>query len=398
MSALARPLRVFLVGSEFFRTPGGIQQVNCLLLETLLDFCALTLLEVEVFSFGDVPGLQPEFLSDHRSFQWHAFNHSPSAMAMFLARRLRAARPHVVLFTHAHLAQLAQVVRVLAPGARLAVLGHGVEVWKPLPPSIRRWLAQADAVVAPSRFTRDKLVEVNQVSESRVEILPHGLPPDWPQAALDTSATPRTGKTLLSVTRIGLADAYKGLDVVLDALPAVLARHPGARYVIAGDGNDRPRLERLAQRLGVAAQVEFRGEVSGDELHRLYAEADIFVLPSQKEGFGIVFLEAMYSRLPVVAARAAGTLDVVVDGVTGALATPNQPGELAGILCGLLENAPRRLAWGEAGRQRVQANFLFAHFAGRWQRWLTRLTPEPVYAARQAAAFASYRALEESPA
>ena len=397
MTALLRPLRVFLVGTEFFRTPGGIQQVNCLLLETLLEFSRQTPLEVEVFSFGDVQGSQPEFLSRHRGFQWHPFDHVRSAIGMRLAARLRAAKPHIVLFTHAQLLQLGRMVKLLAPRARLAVLGHGVEVWKPLTPSIQRELVRADSVIAPSRFTRDKLVELNKVSESRVEILPHGLPPNWSEAP-QVTATHRTGTRLLSVTRIGLADTYKGLDAVLDALPAVLARHPGARYIIAGDGSDRARLEKRAQSLGVLSHVEFRGQVSNDDLHRLYAESDIFVLPSQKEGFGIVFLEAMYYHLPVVAARVAGALDVVVDGVTGALVTPNEPGELAGILCGLLEDAPRRLAWGEAGRQRVDVNFLFTHFAARWQRWLVQQVPEAVYTARQSAAFSTYRALEASPA
>ena len=379
-----RPVRIFLVGSEFFGAPGGIQRVNCLLLEMLAEFSAGTPAEVEIFSFADQSGPKPGGIAAAPGFCWHAFGRSRTAMAVQLGRRLREVQPDLLLFTHAHLLRLARLAHLLRPRARIAVLGHGVEVWKSLPPSIRRWMQRADAVIAPSAYTRDKMVEMNEVDPARMTVLAHGLDAAWVAGA---PAGPR-GKRLLSVTRLGLADAYKGIDVVLRALPTVLEKHPGASYVIAGDGSDRPRLEKLARELGIRDRVEFCGEVTGSRLRTLYSEADLFVLPSQKEGFGIVFLEAMSYGLPVVAARAAGALDVIQDGVTGLLVPPDQPDALAWALEGLLADAAHRQTLGEAGRKRVVENFSFEHFSQRWQRWLAEVLPEAIYCSRQAAAFA----------
>lgn len=386
MKFVARPLRIFLVGSEFFRTPGGIQRVNCLLLEMLKEFAASTPTEVELFSFADAAPEVPANFPCVTGFRWQAFDHSRTAMAVQLGKRLRHARPDLLLFTHAHLLRLARLTRLLRPGVKLAILGHGVEVWKELPEPIHGWMQRADAVIAPSAYTRDKMVEMNGVNPARISVLPHGLDAAWRGSAQADES--RTGKRLLSVTRLGIADTYKGVDVMLRALPAVLKKHPEVSYVVVGGGSDRPRLEKLARELDLEKRVEFCGEVEGDKLHALYAGADVFVLPSPNEGFGIVFLEAMSYGLPVVAGRAGGTLDVVRHGETGLLVPPEQPAALAEALNGLLDDASRRRILGEAGRRRVEENFLFEHFSHRWQRWLVEQLPEAVYRARQAAAYA----------
>ena len=386
MTLTQRPVRIFLVGSEFFGTAGGIQRVNCMLLQMLADFSITTPTEVEIFSFADQAGARPSALAPLPRCRWHAFGRSRRVMAASVAWRLMRAEPDLVLFTHANLIRLARLVRALRPKAKVAVLGHGIEVWKTLPSPIRQFMLKADAVIAPSVFTRNKIVEMNGVYPSRVSVLPHGLDASW--KVVERAVGSRTGDCLLSVTRLGLADTYKGIELVLRAMPAVLTLHPKATYRIAGDGNDRARLQKLASDLGIENQVEFCGEVTGAKLHALYSQADLFVLPSQKEGFGIVFLEAMSYSLPVVAARSAATPELVRDGITGMLVAPDQPDTLAETLNSLLSDESRRSALGDAARQRVQKSFQFEHFSQRWQRWLVEVLPEPVYLARQTAAFA----------
>jgi glycosyltransferase involved in cell wall biosynthesis len=399
MRATGKPFHIFLVGTAFFSSTGGIQYVNRLLLQVLLEFGRSTPCTIEAFSYGDLTQAFPASFLGSDGTRWHAFGRSRSAMAWSLASRLKAVSPHLVLFTHVDLLQLAWLVRVLAPQARLAVLGHGVEVWQPLAPAVvRPALQQADAVVAPSDFTCQQLIEANQVDPDRITIIPHGLDPAFTVDNRQGLKISRSGRMLLSVARLVGADAEKGVDLVLRAMPLVLERCPEARYVVVGDGDDRPRLMKMADELAVRDRVEFRGEISDMELMRAYAEADVFVLPSKKEGFGIVFLEAMWNRLPVVAARFAGTLDVVADGITGILVPPDNRQHLASALTSLLLLPEEREAMGAAGRLRVEQNFLFRHFAGRWQRWIARLTPEAIYLARHAAAFARLPAVAGLPA
>jgi glycosyltransferase involved in cell wall biosynthesis len=394
LSGGSNACRIFLVGTEFFQT-GGIQYVNRLLVKAFEEMRRATPLALEVFAYGDSPAAVAAHAGGRGATRWHAFSRKRAAMAWGLAQRARAAQPHVVLFTHVNLMRLSRLVRAAAPRAKVAALGHGVEVWEPVAPRIRRMLQRADAVLSPSAYTRAKLIAENSVEPGRITVIAHGLDPSWTTGR--TQAAPkRPYPTLLSVARLTHADVYKGLSQVLQAMPHVLERCPGARYVVVGDGDARASLERLAQQLGVWRSAEFCGELQEDDLRRAYQAADLFVLPSKKEGFGIVFLEAMSHGLPVVAARVGGTLDVVEDGRSGILVPPDSPEQLASALSGLLLLREERARMGAAGRRRVEENFLFPHFTARWQRWLAALVPEAVYLARHAAVASGSVALQGS--
>jgi phosphatidylinositol alpha-1,6-mannosyltransferase len=383
---LAHAVRLFLVGTEFWRSAGGIQYVNRLLTRAFGDISATTPLQLEVFSYGDAPQVAREHSAI--SCRWHAFNCNRGAMAWRMASRLLAAQPHLVLFTHANLLPLAGLVRRLSPRARVALLAHGVEVWGPLRERAARALQHVDHVVAPSSYTRERLISAHGIAAARVSVLPHSLHPDWSEAAAAGQPAPRSGHTLLCVARLTRADAYKGVDVLLRALPHILSRCPQARCIIVGDGDDRARLESLARELAVASAVEFCGEMDSSGLLRAYREADLFVLPSKGEGFGIVFAEAMWCGLPVVAARAAATPEVVADGETGILAPPEIPEALGSAVAGLLLLADERRRMGAAAHRRVERHYLYRQFVARWHHWLARCVPETVYLARHAAVFA----------
>lgn len=101
------------------------------------------------------------------------------------------------------------------------------------------------------------------------------------------------------------------------ALPELLKSHPRATFLIAGDGDDQARLEALAQARTLGAHVRFLGQVPQSSLNDLYNAADLFVLPSTGEGFGIVFLEAMAAGTPAMGLAIAGAKDALADGALG---------------------------------------------------------------------------------
>ncbi|HUJ40886.1 MAG TPA: glycosyltransferase family 4 protein [Candidatus Acidoferrales bacterium] len=388
-----RRLRFFLVGTEFFRSYGGIQYVNRLLVRALCEMGLRTPLDLEVFSYIDGPEHFPAEMPGARAVRWFGAERRRGELAWQLTRRLTAARPDLVLFTHVSLAPLGELVRRLAPGARVAVLAHGTEVWSPLEARVARFLPRIDSFVSPSAFTAQKLADLHAIPGEKITVIPHGLDPDW---MLDAGNAPEkrpasngdSGSALLSVTRLSRADREgKGIDLVLQALPSLLDRYPGIRYRIVGGGGDLPRLAGIVSKLGMDSRVELAGARREDALKQAYSEADIFVLPTQVEGFGIVFLEAMYNRLPVVAACASAVPEVVEDGVTGLLAAPGNVGELSAALASLLADSELRGSMGEAGRSRVERLYSFERFAARWERWMAAQVPEVLYAARQTAAF-----------
>jgi N-acetyl-alpha-D-glucosaminyl L-malate synthase BshA len=139
------------------------------------------------------------------------------------------------------------------------------------------------------------------------------------------------------------------LDVVR-VFAKVKAERP-ARLVLVGDGPERPKAEEEARRLGVAGRVAFLGERT--EIERLLAAADLFLLPSESESFGLAALEAMACGVPVIATRTGGIPELVEDGVSGLLAATGDVDGMAAFAIGLLGDADRKRAFSEAARARA---------------------------------------------
>jgi len=167
---------------------------------------------------------------------------------------------------------------------------------------------------------------------------------------------------LLTVARI---EPHKGVDTVLQALPAILARAPDVHYAVAGAGAaaERAKLEQLAHKLGIAEHLHFLGEVSERDLPALYCVATVYVGASRRaerigvEGFGISLVEASACGLPVVAGNSGGVPDAVRDGETGFLVPAEDPAAFADAICRLLADAELARRMGSAGRRAVETYY-----------------------------------------
>jgi glycosyltransferase involved in cell wall biosynthesis len=140
---------------------------------------------------------------------------------------------------------------------------------------------------------------------------------------------------------------------------------PAIRLEIVGDGALRPELERLAPTLGIAPNVLFRGRVADAVLDAAYRRARVFALPSTKEGFGIVYLEAWQRGLPVIAAAAGGVPEVVSSGEDGLLVPPGDLPGLVDALRALLTDPAQARRYAEAGMRKVESRYLHHHFEAR---------------------------------
>lgn len=186
-------------------------------------------------------------------------------------------------------------------------------------------LRLAHAIVTVSRFGQHALTDRYGVEPGKIELITNGIDLDRFQPRPgDPTLRERYGlrdkRILLTVGRLS---ARKGMDRVIEALPAVLSRHPDVHYLIVGEGAYRAHLARLAAELGLADHVTFAGSVSDRALLEHYAIADVFVMPHRQlasgdtEGFGVVFLEANACGVPVVAGMAGGAADAVQNDVNG---------------------------------------------------------------------------------
>jgi phosphatidylinositol alpha-1,6-mannosyltransferase len=161
--------------------------------------------------------------------------------------------------------------------------------------------------------------------------------------------------------------------MVIRAMPLILARVPEARYVMVGDGPLRASLERLAIALDVAHAVRFAGEVSDAEVDGWYRACEVFVLAAREsgadggaEGFGIACVEASARGAPVVGGRSGGIPDAVIDGQTGLLVDPRDPGEIAEAVVRLLTEPALAARLGAEGRRRAAEELTWPRAADRF--------------------------------
>jgi phosphatidylinositol alpha-1,6-mannosyltransferase len=293
------------------------------------------------------------------------------------ARRLLATQP----FEQVHCGQTVETApwgTVLAARNALPSLVHtfGEDVTCYLNrPVYRRLMEQglrrAAVVTTISAYTEEQLQGLG-VPAARIVRLTPGIEPERWAGADGAEMRERWGvagrPVLLTLSRL---IPRKGVDTVIQALPAVLAEVPDAAYVVVGEGADEPRLRVLAAQAGVAEAVRFVGAVAEADLPACYRAADVFVMPNRQmpdgdvEGFGQVFLEANACGVPVIAGRSGGAVDAVEDGVTGFLVDPTSPGEVAARAVELLRSPDLARRLGEAGRRRAAEAFTWRHSAAQ---------------------------------
>lgn len=251
-------------------------------------------------------------------------------------------------------------------GAPVWLQLHGIEAWDPPSSLVRRALESVRLVTAVSRYTRRRFLAWCGIEPGRVRILPNTLRLDCLDPGAADSGAQRQPFRLLSVGRLNASEGYKGHDRVIQALPRVVRAFPQVEYLIAGDGDDRPRLEALVHSLQLSERVRFLGQVTRERLLGLYRSSGLFVMPSTGEGFGIVFLEALACGCPVLGLGEDGSADPL--SLPGAAALGDAP--LAETLVRLLGSASAR-----PDRQALEARFGPEVFRKQVHWMLDRLHP-----------------------
>lgn len=229
-------------------------------------------------------------------------------------------RPQRVLCGHINLSGLVQTI-CQPLGIPYTVLTYGKEVWEPLPTKYQKALHNADQIWTISRYSRDQACLANALNPKQFEMLPcmvngeQFTPGPKPQHLIERYGL-ENSRVLMTVARLWKGDPYKGVDVTIRALSQIAQVFPDVKYLVIGRGDDQPRLQQLAQDLGVSDRVVFAGFVPTEELVEHYRVCDGYVMPSQ-EGFGIVYLEAMACEKPVIAGDSDGSADPLQDGKLG---------------------------------------------------------------------------------
>jgi phosphatidylinositol alpha-1,6-mannosyltransferase len=248
--------------------------------------------------------------------------------------------------------------------APIAALAHGMEL--PVDASSRKArriaaaLARCQTIIANSAYTAGLARNFLDGAAPPVLIIPPPIPEQSePTAAaladIDALIAGR-GPVLLTLARL---EPRKGIDAVLRALPSIRRAFPSASYLIAGAGGDLARLRALAASLNVAEATHFLGRV--DEAHKaaLLTKADLFVMPTRREGnsvegYGLAYVEAAWRGKPALAGRAGGAADAVIDGETGLLCDGENDDDIRNALTRLLRDEALRQRLGAAAAARAR--------------------------------------------
>ena len=345
---------------------GGIQRSGCLTAFAMASFAAQRGEKCRFLSLNDAAG---DGLLEDGSLKIR-FTGCGSSKARFISSACGIAlrQPIIVLAMHPNLAPVVAAMKLLAPGMRSVIVVHGIEVWTPLP-AIRRWsLQSADRIVAPSEDTLSRAVREQHIFPGKGRKLAWSLDPGCDPKPQHSTGSPLPhafpqGRVILTVGRWDASEAYKGVDHLIAAMPALLRAFSDVHLVAVGEGSDLPRLQSLARESGASQGIHFLPFIAHDQLPNAYGHCTIFAMPSRGEGFGLVFIEAMACGKPVIGGAHGGTPEVIDDGVNGYLVRYGDAGQLVDRLTRLLSDDSLRQSMGAQALAKVQRDFTFARFS-----------------------------------
>jgi phosphatidyl-myo-inositol dimannoside synthase len=306
-------VKILVLAAEAFGGYGGIAKYNRDLIEALCTYPGLG----EVVAIPRRIPLPLEALPPRLTYVTGGINSIFRYFSALLRQVVRGDGIGGIYCGHLFLLPLAYLVK-WKTGAPLILVIYGIDAWYPPKSTLtKNLLSKVDAVISISGVTKDRFLAWAGFEEDKVFLL--------------------TGKiVLLTLGRLSAAEQGKGFDEVMELLPALSQQIPEIVYLIAGDGDDRRRLEEKARVLGVEDRVVFAGFIGEEEKADHYRLADAYVMPGRWEGFGFAFLEAMACGIPVLGSTLDGSREALRGGALGILVDPRRPEELqAGILAAL---------------------------------------------------------------
>ncbi len=222
-------------------------------------------------------------------------------------------------------------------------------------PLVKFAIEESDAVTSVSRFLREKTLSNFNIKNKEIDVIPNFIDTNFYKRCVDCDVrkqyAPNGEKILMHVSNFRpvkrVTDTVRVLHEVLKSVPAKL--------ILVGDGPERSDAERLSRELGIAEHVRFLGKQTG--LPQILSAADVFLLPSQSESFGLAALEAMSCHVPVVATSAGGIPEVVAHGETGYVAEVGDTERMAKYTVELLTNEKKHTRFANASRKRAVEEF-----------------------------------------
>lgn len=323
------PAKVLFLTLKTFGFTGGIEKVCRTLCRVFYDLSEENTIEPCVYSMYDRNTERDSRYLTKDQFTGFNFNRK----YFVLKALIKGLKSDVIVLSHMHLLNVGYLIKRLQPKKKVYLIAHGIEIWRALPEAKVNVLKSLDKIICVSHFTASKIHTMHGIPEAQLEVLNNCLDPfyyvsknfDKPKALLNRYNLSEENIILFSLSRLSSSEKYKGYDHNIELLPALLEKHPNLIYLLGGKWDDleKRRLDELVKKHQLEKRIRIIGFVDEAEVTDHFLLSDIFIMPSKKEGFGIVFIEAIASGLQVIAGNKDGSVDALRNGRLGALVDPD---------------------------------------------------------------------------
>jgi phosphatidylinositol alpha-1,6-mannosyltransferase len=334
--------KVILYTLQTFSSTGGIQKMTRTMAHSLNLLAISNNWDFKLWSVYDSNSdLMPQYLPAKR-FRGFGKNR----VAFILKTLLAAKTPDVIIISHINLAVIGLLIKTINPKCKIWLIAHGIEVWRPLSSVKKLFLKQCDKVICVSNFTKQQMISRHNTNAAICEVLNNAVDPfiklpiifTKPDQLLKRYRLSKDTPVVFTLTRLASTEQYKGHDQVIKVIGRLRLKFPGIKYILAGqyDHKEEIRIQKLLNDAKVEEDVILTGFIEESEIADHFLLADLFVLPSKKEGFGIVFIEALACGLPVICGNADGSIDAICNGELGRAINVDNPVELENAIADYL--------------------------------------------------------------
>lgn len=377
------PKKVLFLNLKAFSFTGGIEKFNRAFLKALSDLENEGKLVADAYSAYDTT-------ADPKYFPQSRYRGFSGAKLQFLKTSITAAATYdTIILGHINLAVAGFCIKKLFPAKEIILITHGIEIWAKLSGIKDRLIRKADRVLAVSNFTRDRIIQIHGLSSTKISVFHNTIDPYFaypndfskPAHLMKRYHLDANDPVILTLTRLAHSEKYKGYDKVISILPQLKDKFKGLVYILAGkpDEIENKRIRSLINNSGESETVVLTGFVKDEEVTDHFLLADAFIMPSRKEGFGIVFIEAMACGLPVIGGNKDGSVDALRQGELGMLIDPDSETEILDALESALLATANQTSFDKKRllQQKVIEAFGFEAYKRRLEEVLAASSPCP---------------------
>lgn len=359
---------ILLLTLRTFSATGGIEKVSRVVGKALTEMEAAS---VQIFSMWD--GM---YDGDEKYFSKSIFKAFGGKRISFIAEAVKKGiKSDIVILTHINLISVGRMIKYFSPRTKIILIAHGIEVWAPLlRGSKKRGLQKVDKIIAVSKHTKNILLQQNKIASNQITVINNCLDPFLPTPILGEKNTQLLTKyhlqkedlILMTLTRLSFTEKNKGYEKVMEVLQEMLPNYPHLKYLLAGkyDAEEKLRIENLIEQYQLQDKIILTGFIADEDLAAHYNLADIYIMPSEKEGFGITFIEALYYQKPVISGNTDGSVDALLNGQLGQLIDPNNKEEMKQAIKNIIHQPEKYIP----NQQLLMEHFSYPVYQKKWEK------------------------------